>query len=613
MKRFYLIPTLLLALAFSMQSYAGHLGEKLMFSARLNGAQEVPSIDVPGMGVASFVLNGDMDSLCVQVNVSGLSGAITGMHIHDGVAGMNGDVLVNFSAFVDGNMMQTVVSPVDPALITKMIDQELYLNVHTAANPSGEIRGQIKLETDWGYQAQLSAEQETMEVMSDATGLASFNLSLDNYKLEARVAIDGLTGPITGAHLHQAMPGMDGDVVINLTDLIEGNTIEGVIIEGLNADFIDALKNGEIYINIHTDEYPAGEIRGQLSLQTGLVFDSWLNTDQEVTPPMGSEAAGLATLHLNSNLDTLYYSVQASGLSGAVDAAHIHMGAPGEDGAVIVGLMTDGTSMFSGTIAGENLSIDLIHALLNGGSYINVHTEMNPAGEIRGQVYRLAREGYRYFLGGDQEVPAVSTMAMGGGMVSMDRDQSSVHFMMVVSDLSGPLQMAHFHNASAGMNGDVEFDLSDFFNGTEDFDAAFGYWNAESEQAFESENALQFRDEAIYVNIHTMMNMSGEVRGQVLRGGACEQMIVGVEESSKDLSFSIYPNPFSSQFTIDLDGKDVRPGDVIVIRDLSGRAVESFTPRPIRNVIDLSGEPSGIYLVEIRTVMHSGVRKIIKE
>ena len=105
----------------------------------------------------------------------------------------------------------------------------------------------------------------------------------------------------------------------------------------------------------------------------------------------------------------------------------------------------------------QALSADLLNSLLSGGIYLNIHTEANPGGEIRGQVYRLAREGYLYDFSGGQEVPAVESGGTGVGMASIDRDQSNTHFMLVVSGLSAPIDAGHFHEARPGANGGVVF------------------------------------------------------------------------------------------------------------------------------------------------------------
>jgi len=605
--------SIVILLALTLNVDAAHLSEKLIFSARANGAQEVPEVATNAIGVASFVLNGTRDSLCIQVNLAGLSGQVTGIHLHNAPAGMNGDVVMNLTPFIMGNNLQTIVSPIDSDLLSMMINQEIYLNVHTALNPSGEIRGQVKLETDFAYRAKLDAMQETAMVMSDATGLGLFNLSLDKQELEISVAVEGLSGPITGAHLHMAAAGMDGDVVVNLTDLIDGNLIRGSVNMGLTDELISAMNGEMIYINIHTAENPGGEIRGQLMLKQGINLDSYLSNDQQVIMTTGNSSYGVGYVSINSTFDEIEYAVQTTGLEEELAAAHIHLGEPGEAGDVLTGFMVDGSAYVEGLITGDSVTEELILALLTGDSYFNFHTATNPSGEVRGQIYRLAREGYTLNLSGDQEVPAISVAGSGGGVITMDRGQSNVHYMFVMSELSGPAQAAHFHNAMAGSNGDVVYNLSDMLMGIENYDGEFGYWNASSSPAFNMENALQFRNEAIYLNIHTAENMSGELRGQVIRGGQCQETSTGINDFDKADRFKAYPNPTSNNTTIDLTGLAGSTNVELTLRDSYGRVVRSITTRPIKYRLDLSGESAGLYLIEIRANGYNSISKLIKE
>ena len=96
------------------------------------------------------------------------------------------------------------------------------------------------------------------------------------------------------------------------------------------------------------------------------------------------------------------YKLAASGLSGPPTAAHIHIGAPGAAGPVIVPL-TVAAGSSPGTAAGEGtfdasavkgkkadgsaMSLeDVLAAMRSGGTYVNVHTANNKPGEVRGQI-----------------------------------------------------------------------------------------------------------------------------------------------------------------------------------------------------------------------------------
>ncbi|HXG72641.1 MAG TPA: CHRD domain-containing protein [Gemmatimonadaceae bacterium] len=127
------------------------------------------------------------------------------------------------------------------------------------------------------------------------------------------------------------------------------------------------------------------------------VFSANLNGANEV-PPRTTPAAGIATF--TDNGATIDYTLDVSNLTG-VTAGHIHVGASGVNGPIIVFLFSAGgpgnniprtvTGTLSTGIINENSSstvtLDSLRTLFrNGNSYVNVHTTTNPGGEIRAQV-----------------------------------------------------------------------------------------------------------------------------------------------------------------------------------------------------------------------------------
>ena len=513
-------------LGFSVISsvHAGHLSDKLLISAKLDGTQEVPSVTTNALGVASFTLNSTWDTLCVNISVNGLSGAITGIHVHEGEKGMNGGAVTDLTSYVQGNRIIATLTGTDVSSdkLAKYLSGGYYVNVHTAANPGGEIRGQLMLETDWAFRAKLDTMQQNNPVSNNAWGLGNFNLSHDGKTLKINVVADGLSGAITAAHLHYGKAGVDGGAAVDLSPLISGNTIVGEVDATTPTDLIDSLLAGSIYINIHTTANPSGEIRGQLWLDKRLGFDAWLNTAQQTTAPTGSSATGAAYFSLNTTLDTLWYEILAESLSGAITGIHLHDGAVGTDGGALLDFTSsiNGNSI-SGMATGSSITSSLVSKLLTGNTYVNIHTSLNAAGEIRGQVYRVAREGYTFSLEGNQEVPSQFSVAKGSGIVSVDRDQSNAHYMVVVSDLTGAITGAHFHKGVWGENGGAIHDISSSFAMTGVDDAAFGYWKSTDTNPFTTANSVQFRNDSVYVNVHTGSKPNGEVRGQVLRGSVC--------------------------------------------------------------------------------------------
>ncbi|MEQ9261958.1 MAG: CHRD domain-containing protein [Owenweeksia sp.] len=613
MKKLYALAVAFLAA--TTLSTAAHLSGNLLFTAKMTGGQEVPAVSTNALGVATFFLNEDMDSLCINATAANLSGPITGIHIHTGARGVNGAVLIDLTPEVRGNRIISTLtgSNLTSTLIKAMIEGSLYLNVHTAANSNGEIRGQIELETDFSYHASLDGGQEVPAVSTSAQGLATFALSKTTQQMDVEVVVDDLSGPITGAHLHKAAMGSNGPVIQDLTPFVNNNRISGSFDP---TAILGALDSGNIYLNVHTMANPNGEIRGQLKIKRGILyFDAVLDTAQEdIAVTAAGNPTGVAWFNINAGLDTIEYDILVEDVTATATGVHLHTGPVGGAGPVQIDLSANiNGNRIKGFYTGSNLDADFIHDILSGGVYVNVHTTANPNGELRGQAYRLAREGYSARLDGFQEVPGVNTMASGSGMVSIDRNQSNAHFMVVVSGLSGVVTGAHFHVAQAGASGPVIYNLTPYFSGGGASDGAFGYWTGNDPNTpFVIQNSVQFRGDSVYYNIHTAANPNGEIRGQVLRGSECFVNNISREEELKLESLSIYPNPLiGNELTIGLESQ-VREVS-IRIHDMNGREVYR---KHVTGTREFTLKPSlskGVYLVKVQT--ENGVRtmKLIQQ
>jgi hypothetical protein len=109
--------------------------------AALNGASQVPPNASSGTGSAAIKLDGDI--LSWTIVYSGLSGPVTGAHFHGpATPGVNAGVLVPFAGSLASPI--TGSKQLTAAQIAQLKSGLWYLNLHTAANPGGEIRGQVK-------------------------------------------------------------------------------------------------------------------------------------------------------------------------------------------------------------------------------------------------------------------------------------------------------------------------------------------------------------------------------------------------------------------------------------------------------------------------------------
>ncbi|WP_336345133.1 CHRD domain-containing protein [Halalkalicoccus ordinarius] len=133
------------------------------------------------------------------------------------------------------------------------------------------------------YSAELSGDAEVPPVETDASGHATFEANEDETAVEYEVHVESICN-VTQAHVHLGEEGENGPVVVWLypeegaePELIEGR-FDGTLAEGTitEDDFVGPLEGASFeeaaetleseggYVNVHTEQHPGGEIRGQI-------------------------------------------------------------------------------------------------------------------------------------------------------------------------------------------------------------------------------------------------------------------------------------------------------------------------------------------------------------
>jgi hypothetical protein len=191
-----------------------------------------------------------------------------------------------------------------------------------------------------------------------------------------------MSGPATAAHIHTGARGTPGPVVVPLcapcTSGASGTA-------NINETVLGAIQGDRAYVNVHTRQNPAGEIRDQVSPVA--TTSAALSAAKERPKPKGNvrRAKGTftATVKKEGTNAVITWRLTFGGLTGRAAAAHIHRGAPGKAGPVIVPLCAP---CRNGARGQATAGAAVLNALEIGRAYVNVHTRKNQAGEIRGQL-----------------------------------------------------------------------------------------------------------------------------------------------------------------------------------------------------------------------------------
>lgn len=365
------------------------------FQVALNGANERPTpVATPATGLGNFALVGNQ--LALNLTYRNLLGSANAAHIH-GPAGVNDSVgpLVDLGPFnggawsASGSLSGTAT--LTPAQLAAVVDGRTYVNVHSTVHGGGEIRGQLVPHvTGTPLTAWLSGLAEKPTPLSNsATGAATF--SLEASKLTLNLVYGGLSGPATAAHIHGPTNTTgNAAVLVDLAPLNGGafgasGTLSGSL--NLTAAQRDAVLNGQTYVNFHTTANPAGEMRGQIA---PVVMTATLSGNNERNTPVLTPGLGTGVFALVR--DQLALVVAYGGLLSPATMSHIH-GPAGltANAGVLVDLAPFNGGVFgsSGALSGvASLTVSNLLSVIDGSTYVNLHTTNNPSGEIRGQILR---------------------------------------------------------------------------------------------------------------------------------------------------------------------------------------------------------------------------------
>lgn len=229
-----------------------------LFVFDLTGAQEVPPVTTTDRGgcMGQFDTGSSSFSIVCTHNVIGPAQ----MHIHLGAPGVNGPIV--FDLGDPNSPVEATWTGMTPADVLNLSAGNLYINIHSGGRPTGAIRGQILPRTVDQVSFPLSADQEVPPTQSAATGACNANLNDAATALFLQCS-HNVTG-VTTVHLHTAPPGVEGPVVADLPATLSFS-VNVPMTPRMVADFAA----GFLYVNVHSGDFPEGEIRGQVAAGGG--------------------------------------------------------------------------------------------------------------------------------------------------------------------------------------------------------------------------------------------------------------------------------------------------------------------------------------------------------
>jgi hypothetical protein len=348
------------------------------FNATMTAPEVVPPVyGTAAAGTGTFSLDADRTTL--RYSVVHTVEAPTEVHLHLGLAGEAGEVMLPLT-MVGGAIEGSVA--VTPAQASAIENGRAYVDVHTAAHPAGEIRGQVVRPGEIVYVARLTGDQENPPSDATGAGLAAFLVDGTTNRMRFSVRAAGLSAEPTSAVIAFGPAGLDGPLALDLAD---PKTPPSTAFSGARTlTSTEDLDLGRWYVNLASQRYPRGEVRGQILRPGQELYVGRLN-GTEAIPPVSTSAYGAVSLIVGSNRDRVVYDVAVAGTRPTT--GFLGEAPAGETGAPVMPFEVLGDTFRATRWITPDST--LLSSLAVGRVYAAVGSAEHPEGELRGQMVRV--------------------------------------------------------------------------------------------------------------------------------------------------------------------------------------------------------------------------------
>jgi CHRD domain len=233
------------------------------------------------------------------------------------------------------------------------------------------------------FDVALTGEAESPAGDPVATGTATFRLRQGQGQVCYRLSATNLP-PAGAAHIHQGAAGQAGNVVLPLQTPDASGKSGGCAAASRQLVRAILADPAGFYVNVHTAEFPAGAIRGQLTGTSTAAFGFVASI--ALAGSTEPNAKGTAVVRVPNGSLQVCYRLHAENITLPATNAHIHHGTASQSGPVVVPFVPPGAD---GNVDGCTTSTAAIIGDIEANPstyYVNVHTKEHPAGALRGQL-----------------------------------------------------------------------------------------------------------------------------------------------------------------------------------------------------------------------------------
>jgi plastocyanin len=505
-----------------------------IYRVHLSGMNQNPPLvtSASGMLIAehadtSLIISGSFTGLESPLDTNILGG----VHLHVGLAGSNGSVLTPLNVTASDDLMSgSFIANNNTFIIngqvsTLLFFRSIYANVHSALAGAGELRGQLLPESNRYVYARLTSAQQPNQVVSTGNGqiIGEYNDGLITYSGSVDLTSEVAYNIAGGIHVHHALAGDNGSVVIplNLTAMEDDSTVGSLLslnnIFEVPTAFVDTMNMRGQYINVHSVDYPSGEIRGQILGEAQNYFFAPLSGASEAPARDHGGQGAMAFEQSGSSLvvSGSFNSLESNFNPNIAGGAHLHLGAAGQNGGILYPLNVEQDSDGNaGKVIAHHIetSSSFLDTLRRRAVYVNIHSEDTPGGSVRGNALGQSQIYLTTTFSGMNKIQPAVTSARGSAKIELDENRAIVSGSF--AGLGSAFRAAHIHSSGPEANGPVLQGLniglsSDSLSGR--INPGPNYFNNITNELFDA-----LVSENTYINIHSADVPSGEIRGQML-------------------------------------------------------------------------------------------------